>query len=253
MVVVRDVHCRLTAHRLASIREWRPPELSRRLNPRGGRRLSPAAAASGAAMGTSMDRALFLLGADVPPPVVAKSQVVVKTLSNKEKAAADLKKKEEAKRKKIADALLAGSGAKPKLTKSQAAAAKAKEENGGVEPEPEAKPEPKAKPKPVRMRVDTGIAQKTLSAPMPEKVVTYSSRTVEQMALDNAAIKMHAAVQARKRQQDAEKEEVRKHIAARRTTLTLDDWALLQCAVVPEIVGADDAELAQRGERLSLN
>ena len=87
-----------------------------------------------------MDRALFLLGADMPPPVVAKSQVVVKTLSNKEKAAADLKKKEEAKRKKIADALLAGSGAKPKLTKSQAAAAKAKEENGGVEPEPEAKP-----------------------------------------------------------------------------------------------------------------
>jgi len=188
-----------------------------------------------------MDRALFLLGADMPPTVVAKSQVVVKTLSNKEKAAADLKKKEEGKRKKIADALLAGSGAKPKLTKSQAAAAKAKEENGGVEPEPEAKPEPKAKPKPVRVRVDTGIAQKTLSAPMPDKVVTYRSRTVEEMDAENAAIKMHAAVQARKGEEDAEAEEVRKHIAARRCKLTMDDWALLRCAVVPEIVGAADA------------
>ena len=189
----------------------------------------------------SMDRALFLLGADMPAPTVAKAQVVVKTLSKKEQAAADQKKKEEAKRKKIADALAAGSGAKPKLTKSQAAAAKAKEENGGVEPEPEAKPEPKAKPKPARVRVDTGIAQKTLSAPMPEKVVTYRSRTLEKMDADNAAIKLQAAVQARQREEEAEAEEVRKHIAARRCKLTMEDWALLRCAVVPEIVGAADA------------
>ena len=203
-------------------------------------RLSPATPSCSPAMG-SMDRALFLLGADMPAPTVAKAQVVVKTLSKKEQAAADQKKKEEAKRKKIADALAAGSGAKPKLTKSQAAAAKAKEENGGVEPEPEAKPEPKAKPKPARVRVDTGIAQKTLSAPMPEKVVTYRSRTLEEMDADNAAIKLQAAVQARQREEEAEAEEVRKHIAARRCKLTMEDWALLRCAVVPEIVGAADA------------
>ena len=193
---------------------------------------------------TSMDRALFLLGADMPPPVVAKAQVVVKTLSNKEKAAADAKKKEEAKRKKIAEALLAAQSGKPKLTKSQAAAAKAKEENGGVEPEaPVVEPKAaKAKAKPARVRVDTGIAEKTLSAPMPDKVVSYASRTVEQMQADAAALNIQADMEARKREEEEEAAEVRQHIARGACKLTLDDWRLLRCAVVPEIIGAADAD-----------
>lgn len=180
-----------------------------------------------------MDRALFLLGADVPEPIVAKNQVVVKVLSKKEKEALEAKKKDEAKRKKIADALAAQqAGGKPKATKKQAEVAKAKAEGRElpVAAEPK-KPAPKPKPKAASMPIETGIAEMTLAAPMPEKVVSYRSRTLEQMIADRGVREAHDAVETRKRAAEQETKRVRQYIAKGQCKLTLDEWALLRTAL----------------------
>eukprot|EP00908_Phaeocystis_cordata_P007377 Transcript_18016.p2 GENE.Transcript_18016~~Transcript_18016.p2 ORF type:complete len:201 (-),score=72.22 Transcript_18016:219-821(-) len=187
-----------------------------------------------------MDRALSILGADVPAPVVAQKQVVQKVLTKKEKEALEAKKKDEKKRAKIAAAMEQQAAGKPKLTKAQQAAAKAKESGepsaAPAAAEPKAAPKPKLKPKPT-VQVDASVAEKTLSAPMPDKVVSYRSRTLAQMQEDAEARSLQAALEARQRHEEEEEAKVRQHIAKGACKLTVEEWQLLRRAMLPPLGG----------------